>query len=141
MAKELTDSSLAATTQHLYSKQPLFTRAIATGGTCLLTPAFDPADQERTYQQVLSILGLEDLGADERIEKLLTLPMDEVIAKLPPTVAFLPMVDGDVIPMRPTFADVASKDGKSMAGKQWAEAVMIGHSEFDVSMRTNTLLS
>ena len=82
---------------------------------------------------MLSILGLENLSADERVEKLLTLPTDEVIAKLPPTVAFLPTIDGEVIPARPTFANVADKSDKSMPGKQWADALMIGHSEFDVS--------
>ena len=122
-----------ATTFHLYSKEPLFNRAIATGGSCLLVPAFAPEDQERTYQQVLSILGLDKLEAEQRIEKLLTLPMDEVIAKLPPSVAFLPTVDGDTIPVQPTFAGVADRSDQSMPGKQWAEALMIGHSEFDVS--------
>ncbi|KIX96457.1 uncharacterized protein Z520_07723 [Fonsecaea multimorphosa CBS 102226] len=123
-----------ATTFHLYSKEPLFNRAIATGGTCLLVPAFAPEQQEHTYQQVLSILGLEKLDAEQRIQKLLTLPMDEVIAKLPPSVAFLPTVDGEIIPVQPTFAGVADKSDQSMPGKQWAEALMIGHSEFDASV-------
>ncbi|EXJ69304.1 uncharacterized protein A1O5_07340 [Cladophialophora psammophila CBS 110553] len=123
-----------ATTLHLYSKEPLFNRAIATGGSCLLVPPFALEDQERTYQQVLSILGLEKLDAEQRIQQLLTLPMDEIIAKLPPYVAFLPTVDGDIVPVRPTFASIANKSDQSMAGKQWAEALMIGHSQFDASV-------
>ncbi|OAL25855.1 hypothetical protein AYO20_10317 [Fonsecaea nubica] len=123
-----------ATTLHLYSKEPLFHRAIATGGSCLLVPVFTPADQERTYQQVLSILGLENLDVDQRIQKLLNLPMDEVIAKLPPSVAFLPTVDGDVVPVQPTFAGVADQSDQSMPGKQWVDALMIGNSEFDASV-------
>ncbi|OQV00230.1 hypothetical protein CLAIMM_05756 [Cladophialophora immunda] len=123
-----------ATTLHLYSKERLFNRAVATGGSCLLVPVFAPEDQERTYQQVLSILGLEKLDAEQRIQKLLTLPMDEVIAKLPPSVAFLPTIDGDVIPVQPSFAGVADPSDRSMPGKQWAEAFMIGHSVFDASV-------
>jgi hypothetical protein len=95
---------------------------------------FDPAFQERTYQQVLSILGLDKLSADERIKNLLTLPTDEVIARLPPSVAFLPMIDGDVVPVKPSFASVSDKEDRSMPGKQWADGVMIGHGEFDVSV-------
>ena len=98
-----------------------------------MVPVFEPEIQERTYQQVVSILGLESLSADERIKKLLTLPTDEVIAKLPPTVAFFPTIDGDIIPVRPTFTSVADKSDQSMPGKQWADALMIGNSEFDVS--------
>ncbi|OAP54791.1 esterase/lipase [Fonsecaea erecta] len=123
-----------ATTLHLYSKEALFNRAIATGGSCLLVPVFPPEVQEHTYQQLLSILGLDKLDAEERIQKLLTLPMDEVIAKLPPSVTFLPTVDGDIIPVQPTFAEVADRTDQSMPGKQWLEALMIGHSEFDASV-------
>ncbi|OCT48318.1 putative carboxylesterase [Cladophialophora carrionii] len=123
-----------ATTLHLYSKEKLFNRAIATGGSSLLVPVFEPADQERTYQQVLSILGLEKMNAEDRIRKLLTLPTDQVIAKLPPSVALLPTLDGDIIPVRPTFASVADKSDQSMPGKQWAEGLMIGNGGFDASV-------
>ncbi|KAJ9603010.1 hypothetical protein H2200_012305 [Cladophialophora chaetospira] len=123
-----------ATTLHLYSKEKLFNRAIATGGSSLLVPAFEFEHQERTYQQVLKILGLEDLTADEQIEKLLTLPTDEVIAKMPPTVAFLPTLDGDIIPARPTYASLADKSDQSIPGKQWLDALMIGNAEFDASV-------
>jgi hypothetical protein len=130
---KLTDHCKVATTLHLYSQEKLFNRAIATGGSSLLVPVFEPSDQERTYQQVLSILGLENLDAEERIQKLLTLPVDEVIAKLPPFVAFLPALDSDIIPVRPTFASVADKSDRSMPGKLWADGLMIGNAEFDVS--------
>ena len=97
-------------------------------------PVFDPADAEGIYQTFISILGLDKLSVDERIHKLLTLPTDEVIAKIPPSLPFLPVIDGDVIPVRPTFADVASTEDKNMPGKEWVEGLMIGHSEFDVSL-------
>lgn len=128
----LTFIPLVATTLHLYSKEPLFNRAIATGGSALLVPVFELTDQERTYQQVLSILGLENLDVDARIQQLLTLPTDEVIAKLPPSVPILPTIDGDVIPVRPTFSSVSDKADQSMPGKQWADGLAIGNSEFDV---------
>ncbi|KAJ4530043.1 hypothetical protein HRR80_000792 [Exophiala dermatitidis] len=122
-----------ATTLHLYSQQKLFNRAIATGGSCLLIPLFSPEDHERTYQQVMSILGLAELGPGERIQRLLSMPMDEIIARLPPSVALLPMIDGDIIPQRPTYVTIADQEDRSMPGKQWAEGLMIGDSQFDSS--------
>ncbi|EHY61023.1 hypothetical protein ABEF95_010221 [Exophiala dermatitidis] len=122
-----------ATTLHLYSQQKLFNRAIATGGSCLLIPLFSPEDHERTYQQVLSILGLAELGPGERIQRLLSMPMDEIIARLPPSVALLPMIDGDIIPQRPTYVTIADQEDRSMPGKQWAEGLIIGDSQFDSS--------
>ncbi|KIX03914.1 uncharacterized protein Z518_07467 [Rhinocladiella mackenziei CBS 650.93] len=122
-----------ATTLHLYSKEPLFNRAIATGGSCLLVPPFSPQDHESVYQKVLAVLGSEDLGPEERIQKLLSIPMDEIIAKLPPYITFLPMVDGDIIPCRPTFAAVSDPADESMPGKQWCEGLTIGDSQFDAS--------
>ncbi|KAL2399166.1 hypothetical protein ABEF95_000334 [Exophiala dermatitidis] len=122
-----------ATTLHLYSEQKLFNRAIATGGSCLLVPLFSTEDHERIYQHALSILGLAELGPEERIQRLLSIPMDEIIARLPPSVALLPMIDGDIIPQRPTYASIADKEDRSMPGKQWAEGLMIGDSQFDSS--------
>jgi carboxylesterase type B len=122
-----------ATTLHLYSKEKLFNRAVATGGSALLIPVMDPPVQEGIYKQFISALALDALSTEERIQKLLTLPLDEVIAKLPPSIPFLPTLDGDILNLKPTFATVADPKDDSMPGKQWADALAVGNSEFDVS--------
>ncbi|KIW10037.1 hypothetical protein PV08_11813 [Exophiala spinifera] len=124
----------AATTLQLYSKEKIFNRVIATGGSCLLTPTFPKEACEGMYTQALSFLGLESLGVDERINKLLTLPADEIIAKLPPFVQFVPVIDDEIVPVRPTYASIGDPSDKSMSGKEWADGVMIGDSQFDASV-------
>lgn len=121
-----------ATTLHLYSQEKLFDRAIATGGSCLLIPTFSSQDYERVYQHVLSTLGLAEFSSEERIQKLLTWPMDDIIARLPPSVAFLPLIDGDIVPSKPTFTAISDQNDTSMPGKRWTKGFMIGDSQFDV---------
>lgn len=117
----------------MYSEEKLYNRAIATGGSCLLIPPSTAEDQERTYQQVLTVLGLDKLEPEQRIQQLLTLPLDEAIAKLPPYIAFSPLTDGDIVPCRPTYAAIADPADQSMPGKQWTDGLAIGDSQFDVS--------
>lgn len=112
----------------------MYNRAIATGGSCLLVPPFGPEVYEGVYQQVLGVFGLESLSPEERIQKLLTIPLEEVIAKIPPNIPFLPMVDGDVIPTRPTYAAISDPKDESMPGKHWLDGLMIGDGQFDVSL-------
>lgn len=123
---------VVATTLHLYSPEKLFNRAIATGGSFLLVGPFSPEIYEGIYQRVLSVLGLDTLEPEERIRKLLTLPLDEVIAKLPPDVPFMPVIDGDIIPLRPSYGAVGSREDLSLPGKEWLDGFMIGDSQFDV---------
>jgi hypothetical protein len=103
-----------------------------------LIPVFEYEHAERSYQQVVSTLGLDSLSTDERINQLLTLPLDEVIATLPPTIPFLPTIDGELVPVRPTFAAIGDKSDQSMPGKQWVDALMVGHGNFDVSLPQNS---
>ncbi|KAK6385818.1 uncharacterized protein PV06_07234 [Exophiala oligosperma] len=124
----------AATTLQLYSKEKIFNRVIATGGSCLLTPTLPKEACEDMYTKALGFLGLESLSVDERIQKLLTLPADEIIAKLPPFVQFAPMLDDEIVPVRPTYASIGDPSDKSMPGKDWADAIMIGDSQFDASV-------
>lgn len=43
------------------------------------------------------------------------------------------MIDGDIIPQRPTYVTIADQEDRSMPGKQWAEGLIIGDSQFDAS--------
>ena len=58
--------------------------------------------------------------------------MDEIIATLPPSVAFNALIDGDLISSEVSYASVASTDVDSMPAKKWLQALMVGDCQFDV---------
>ncbi|KAM5349585.1 hypothetical protein ACJ41O_006090 [Fusarium nematophilum] len=87
-----------ATGLHLQSSEPLFTRALMTGGSSLLNPPADAAYQERLYEQAIQALGLGPGTPQERIHGLLTMPMDQLMTKLSPPLPYRPTADGDLIP-------------------------------------------
>ncbi|KEF52123.1 uncharacterized protein A1O9_11749 [Exophiala aquamarina CBS 119918] len=122
-----------STTLHLYSPEKLFNRAIATGGSFLLVGPFSYETYEGIYQQVLSVLGIDKLEPDERVNQLLSLPLDDVIARLPPSIAFLPAIDGEIVPTRPTYDAVSRQEDQELPGKKWLDGFMIGDSQFDAS--------
>jgi len=83
---------------------------------------------------VIKTLGLDDASAAERITKLLAIPAEELVAKLPPTVPMMPFVDGDIIPGSPNFEIVSSTaehQDLPTPGRKWCESLMIGDCQFD----------
>ncbi|KAK4948643.1 hypothetical protein LTR10_012647 [Elasticomyces elasticus] len=123
-----------ATTLHLYSKEKLFNRAIATGGSALLVPPFPLEAYEGVYQQVLGVFGLENLSPEDRVQKLLSIPMEDIIGKMPPNIPFLPTIDGDIIPVRPSYAAIADPKDETMPAKHWLDGLAIGDGQFDGSV-------
>ena len=119
-------ASIVAVTLHLLSPTPPFNRAVATGGTFLLRKALPAAAHEGIYQTAIAALGLDKLASEERINALLTKPMDEIIATLPPSVAFNAVVDNELIKSEVSYASVGSKDVTNMPGKEWLDALMVG---------------
>ena len=127
-------ASIVAVTLHLLSPTPLFNRAVATGGTFLLRKPLPAAAHEGIYQTAIAALGLDKLASEERINALLTKPMDEIIATLPPSVAFSAVVDNELIKSEVSYASVGSKDVTKMPGKEWLDALMVGDCQFDVRL-------
>ena len=121
-----------AVTLHLYSHEPLFDRAIATGGTFLLRKPLPPQAHEAMYQGAINELGLDKLSPKERINALLTKPMEEIIGNLQKS-AFNAVVDGELIGSEASYSAVASHDSESIPGKKWCQALMVGDCQFDVS--------
>ena len=128
-----------AVTLHLLSPTPLFNRAIVTGGTFLLRKPLPPPAHESMYQNATSALGLDKLNLDDRIDALLNKPMDEIIATLPPSVAFNALIDSELICSEPSYKAVSSTALESMPGKTWLQALMVGDCQFDVRSLPNSL--
>ncbi|KAH7000696.1 esterase/lipase [Ilyonectria destructans] len=122
-----------ATGLHLQSQQPLFARAIMTGGSPLLIPPSNAEHQEWVYEQVVEALSLQSAPSSEQIQALLTLPMAELATKLTKPLPYKPMVDGELIPFPMTYAMVADRKSNKISGKHWLKGLMVGDCQFDAS--------
>lgn len=90
---------------------------------------------EAAYEKIIDALGLADKSAEERIQALLTTPMDDTWQKVPLGTPLMPVADGDIIPGFPDFKTVSSQDDHPsfpMPGRRWCSALMIGESKLDV---------
>ena len=119
-------------TLHLFSEQPLYDRAVAFGGSCVTRPPLPPIVHETVYQQVVTALGLDEMSSEDRINALVTLSVDEVITKLPPSVQFNACIDGDLVGSPLSYAAVADPNDPTLPGKKWCKALAIGDCGFDV---------
>lgn len=117
---------------HLQSAEPLFSRAVMMGGSSLLLPPCDADYHEGVYNSAIEILGLQSSTPSERINALLTMPMDEIVTKLAPPLPYRPMVDGDLIPSALTYAAASDKESTELRAKGWLKALMVGDCQFDV---------
>lgn len=127
---------IVSATAFLLSEEPLMKRCLSTGGAVLLFKPIPSAVAEYSYQQVIKALGFADKSPEERIEALLTLPVDELWQKVPLGVPLLPVIDPETFPGEPSFVSVSSEsDDPSfpIPGRKWCESVMIGESALDVS--------
>lgn len=88
---------------HLFSTTPLFNQAIAMSGTPLMLKPLTPEEAEKSYEQVISALGLENATTEERIHYLLRMAPEELVARTPAEVQLSPFVDGALIPEALTF--------------------------------------
>lgn len=92
-----------------------------------------PFVHETFYKTVIESLGLESSPPEERVSAILTLPVDEILSKIPPGLPLQPVVDGDVVPLSPSFSEFANKEATTIPGKQWCEELLIGDNQLDVS--------
>lgn len=91
---------------------------------------------EAAYQKVIEALGLEDKSPADRINALLTIPVDDLWQKVPLGTPLLPSVDGETVLGEPSFLTVASQEDDPrflIPGRKWCSALMIGESKLDVS--------
>lgn len=90
----------------MQSEEPLFRRAICMSGSTLIMRPLPAFIHELNYKTVLETISLAHLSPAERIRALLNMPSHELIEKLPPSVALLPLLDEDFISSSLTFAGI-----------------------------------
>ncbi|KAF2707444.1 alpha/beta-hydrolase [Pleomassaria siparia CBS 279.74] len=114
----------------LFSKEPLFKRAISMSGTPVMLKPLPLPVTEMAYGMIIKELGLENASVAERIERLLTIDPDELVTKTPFTVPLVPFIDGDIVPFATTFEGLNSATS-TVPGFKWCTELMIGDSKHD----------
>lgn len=120
---------------HLHAPEPLFHQAVSMSGSSLLRPRAQEAVQ-RSFQVICEALGAQHLGPRERVQRLLTTPNEEFVAKLRRPLVLGPLVDGDIIPRVTTFADLQSESSMRalFPGLQRCKRLLIGDCQLDVGI-------
>jgi len=120
----------------LLSRKPLMKRCFSLGGTILLLRPLPESVAEATYQHLIEALGLAGKSSEERIQALLTLPADDLWQKIPPNLPLLPSLDGDIVPVSPSFPMVSQREDNDdlIPGRKWCAALAIGDSQLDVGV-------
>jgi carboxylesterase type B len=123
-----------AITQHLLSKQPPFHRAFATGGTFLTRPPLPAVVHEANYKQICTALNLDSLSPSDRINTLLTMPLDNLIARTPPNIQPNAIIDNDIISSSPSFASTSDPSDTTIPGRTKLKSLAVGSSSHDASV-------
>lgn len=130
-----------AVTMLLASKEPLMKRCLSTGGAILLFKPLPEFLAEGTYQKIIEAFGLADKSPEDRIQALLTMPIDDLWQKIPPGMLLAPSIDNDLVPGVPDFSLISSQSDDprfTLPGRKWCSALMMGASNLDVSPITPT---
>ncbi|KAF2442415.1 alpha/beta-hydrolase [Karstenula rhodostoma CBS 690.94] len=121
----------------LTSKEPLVKRVLSTGGAVLLFKPIPEAVTEMAYSKIIEAFGLKNKSPEERIQALLSLPVDDLWQKVPPGTPLTPSIDNEIVPGVATFPGVSSQSEDPqfpLPGRNWCSAVMIGDSKLDGSI-------
>ena len=89
---------------------------------------------EMTYGVIMKELGLENASVAERVQKLVTISPDELVAKTPMTAPLVPFLDGDIVRSNTTFKKLEIGHDETVPGRQWCAELMIGDCKHDVHL-------
>lgn len=98
------------------------------GGTPLLLKPLPMGAADGVFETVCEALGLQNVPAEERVKQLLSKDPSEILAAVPSSLPFMPVIDDDVVLSSPSFATWAS-----LPRGTWCKRLMIGDCELDVS--------
>ncbi|KAJ5611260.1 hypothetical protein N7510_007979 [Penicillium lagena] len=129
----------ASVTYHLHSDQALFKRAISLSGSFFLIRARLYEAHEGNYQQVIAALGLSDATPEKRLKALLETPVQDLVAKIPPSALTAPAIDGDIVHSDVSFEEVGKQDSNLPCGKSWCQDLMLGDAGQDASILAFTM--
>jgi hypothetical protein len=85
-----------------------------------------------TYQTVLEKLEINSMSPEERLAAILTMPVEDILTKIPPGLPLHPVIDRVLVSSVPTFSDIIDKNTPTMPGKHWCKGFLIGDNQLDV---------
>ena len=115
----------------LYTEEALISRVIVMGGAPPSVGPISKSVAESSYETLIGALGCKDLSATERIKALQVISIEELQKAQNPTLPFIPVVDGELVPYNESFSFMQSKD--YVFKSKSSEAIMVIHSPLDVS--------
>ena len=161
---------LVSVLTHLYSRAPLFKQGISMSGTPLMLRPQTLDQAESSYKEVMTALGLENASVEERIQYLVNMTPEDLVAKIPLTIQLLPFIDGALIPHALTFESFRTDPDTNMfrifgaerldadapeygahvrrrqqtdlklPGESWCEDLMLGDCQSDVRPSIHLLI-
>ena len=132
----LTQHTAASVNFLMHSEEAIFHQAVLLGGSFLMMRPVTEQTAESMYGSVTRTLGLANLSPEKRVEILLTLPQEELVAEITPELVSLgPAIDDNCVPAVATFANLLDNTYPDLAGKEWCRRLLVIESQFDVSSR------
>ncbi|PYH42313.1 putative carboxylesterase [Aspergillus saccharolyticus JOP 1030-1] len=119
---------------HLEAETPLFRRAIMMSGNRFFSPSLAYEAHEERYEQIMAALGLTDASLEQRLSVLLNTPGEELVAKVPPSIAPAFALDGDLVPTAITYAQLGDRTNRVPRGKDWCRDIMVGDAQIDANI-------
>ncbi|KAM6515692.1 hypothetical protein FALCPG4_013908 [Fusarium falciforme] len=116
----------------LYTEEALISRVIVMGGAPPSVGPISKSVAESSYEALIGALGCKDLSATERIKALQAISIEELQKAQNPTLPFIPVLDGELVPYNESFSFMQSKD--YVFKSRSSEAVMAIHSPLDASI-------
>ncbi|KAJ4193605.1 hypothetical protein NW755_003599 [Fusarium falciforme] len=116
----------------LYTEEALISRVIVMGGAPPSVGPISKSVAESSYEALIGALGCKGLSATERIKVLQAITIEELQKAQNPTLPFIPVLDGELVPYNESFSFMQSKD--YVFKSKSSEAVMAIHSPLDASI-------
>jgi hypothetical protein len=116
----------------LLSKEPLAKRLVCLGGCPPLLGQLPLPVADAVAESAKGHLGMDGLSSKDLIQALNDQPKENFFSKIPPSVPFTPVVDGDIIPEVLKLDSWASSP--TLPGNKFIDAIIVGDSKLDVSI-------
>ncbi|KAF2995977.1 hypothetical protein E8E14_004570 [Neopestalotiopsis sp. 37M] len=121
----------------LLSKEPLAKRLVCLGGCPPLLGQLPLPVADAVAESAKGHLGMDGLSSKDLIQALNDQPKENFFSKIPPSVPFTPVVDGDIIPEVLKLDSWASSP--TLPGNKFIDAILVGDSKLDSSIMGHML--
>ncbi|KAM5361893.1 hypothetical protein ACJZ2D_012838 [Fusarium nematophilum] len=120
---------------HIQSMEALFSQAVLLGGSSVLLKLLELEAAESVYNSAIQALGLVDHPPESRIQSLLTIPAEHLLANASKEMISAGLtIDHALIPAAATFGGTNGVTESPMSGNRWCKRLFSIDSQFDGSI-------